>query len=100
MVTTWIRAETEPRRRVCCLHDKGNNFYGPSQLASDDVRQNAYTCIFAQDRRDTGYMEIFAGTITGIRNPKAHDNIVIDEKRAIHLLYLASLLMYKLDEAK
>ncbi len=45
-------------------------------------------------------MEIFAGTITGIRNPKAHDNIVIDEKRAIHLLYLASLLMYKLDEAK
>lgn len=47
-----------------------------------------------------GYMEIFAGTMTGIRNPKAHGNIVIDEKRAIHLLYLASLLMYKLDEAK
>ncbi len=47
-----------------------------------------------------GYMDIFAGTMTGIRNPKAHHNVVIDEKRTIHLLYLASLLMYKLDEAK
>ena len=46
-------------------------------------------------------MEIFAGAMTGIRNPKAHSNIIdIDEKRAIHLIYLASLLMYKLDEAK
>ena len=47
-----------------------------------------------------GYMEIFSGTMTGIRNPKAHSNLIIDENRAIHLLYLASLLMYKLDEAK
>ena len=47
-----------------------------------------------------GYMEIFSGTMTGIRNPKAHSNLVIDEKRAIHLLYLTSLLMYKLDETK
>jgi len=47
-----------------------------------------------------GYMEIFAGAMTGIRNPKAHSNIVLDENRAIHLLHLASLLMYKLDEAK
>lgn len=46
-----------------------------------------------------GYMQIFAGSMTGIRNPKAHDNIVIDEVRTIHLLYLASLLMYKLDDA-
>ena len=45
-------------------------------------------------------MEIFAGAMTGIRNPKAHSNIVLDENRAIHLLHLASLLMYKLDEAK
>ena len=50
--------------------------------------------------KQLGYMEIFAGTMTGIRNPKAHSNIVIDEERGTHLLYLASLLMYKLDEAK
>lgn len=45
-----------------------------------------------------GYMDLFAGAIAGIRNPKAHDNIVIDEVRAIHHLFLASLLFYKLDE--
>lgn len=45
-----------------------------------------------------GYMEIFAGSITGIRNPKAHDNIEISKERCIHLLMLASLLKYKLDE--
>ena len=45
-----------------------------------------------------GYMDIFAGSMTGIRNPKAHDNIQIDPKRAMHLLFLASLLLYKFDE--
>lgn len=45
-----------------------------------------------------GYMQIFAGAIIGIRNPKAHDRVVIDSKKAIHFLYLASLLMFKIDE--
>jgi uncharacterized protein (TIGR02391 family) len=45
-----------------------------------------------------GYMQIFAGTMTGIRNPKAHSNIVIDAPRAIHHLYLASLLSFVFDE--
>lgn len=46
-----------------------------------------------------GYMHIFAGSIQGIRNPKAHENIKIDETRAVHFLYLASLLMFKIDES-
>ncbi len=46
-----------------------------------------------------GYMQIFAGAMTGIRNPKAHRNLAIEESRAEHFLYLASLLMHKLDEA-
>jgi hypothetical protein len=46
-----------------------------------------------------GYMQIFAGSMTGIRNPKAHENISIDSVRAVHFLFLASLLMAKLDEA-
>jgi uncharacterized protein (TIGR02391 family) len=45
-----------------------------------------------------GYMQIFAGSMTGIRNPKAHNNITIDRQRAIHFLFLASILMYKMDE--
>ena len=47
-----------------------------------------------------GYMQIFAGAMIGIRNPKAHENITIDIERAIHFIFLASLLMNKLDEAK
>ncbi len=47
-----------------------------------------------------GYMETFAGAWLAVRNPKAHENIEIDEKRAIHHLFLASLLMEKLDEAE
>ena len=46
-----------------------------------------------------GYMQIFAGAMTGIRNPKAHANIDISRERAMHFIILASLLMYKLDEA-
>jgi uncharacterized protein (TIGR02391 family) len=46
-----------------------------------------------------GYMHIFAGAMQGVRNPKAHDDIVLDPKRAVFQLYLASLLMDKLDEA-
>ncbi len=46
-----------------------------------------------------GYMQIFSGAMTGIRNPKAHDNLEVDRRRALHHLFLASLLMWKLDEA-
>jgi uncharacterized protein (TIGR02391 family) len=47
-----------------------------------------------------GYMQIFSGAMTGIRNPKAHANIQIDATRAIHFLFLASLLLFKIDERK
>jgi len=47
-----------------------------------------------------GYMHLFAGTVSGIRNPKAHNNIEIGPERAIHLIFLISLLMHKLDEAE
>lgn len=46
-----------------------------------------------------GYMQIFSGAMTGIRNPKAHSNIEITPKRAMQFLALASLMMEKLDEA-
>lgn len=46
-----------------------------------------------------GYMEIFAGTMTGIRNPKAHGMVQLDRRRCIHFLFLASLLVDKIDEA-
>ncbi len=45
-----------------------------------------------------GHMDLFAGAMIGIRNPKAHGNIVITPQRAIHHFFLASLLFYKLEE--
>ena len=47
-----------------------------------------------------GYMEILSGSMTGIRNPKAHDNITITNIEAQRFLIMASLLLYKIDEAK
>ena len=44
-----------------------------------------------------GYMEIFAGVMTGIRNPKAHDNNDINQEDALRKLILISLLMFKID---
>lgn len=45
-----------------------------------------------------GYMDIFAGSMSAIRNPKAHDNIDITQERCVHFLVLGSLLLNKLEE--
>jgi|ERR1017187_2728116 uncharacterized protein (TIGR02391 family) len=45
-----------------------------------------------------GYLQIFAGTMMAVRNPKAHGFVEIDANRCIHFLYLTSLLARKLDE--
>jgi uncharacterized protein (TIGR02391 family) len=42
-----------------------------------------------------GFMELFAGSMIGIRNPHAHENLSLDSDSAKHFLYLASLLMKK-----
>jgi uncharacterized protein (TIGR02391 family) len=42
-----------------------------------------------------GFMELFAGSMIGIRNPHAHENLSLDSDGAKHFLYLASLLMKK-----
>jgi uncharacterized protein (TIGR02391 family) len=47
-----------------------------------------------------GYLQIFAGTMMAVRNPKAHGFVEIDAARCIHFLFLASLLAHKLDEAQ
>jgi uncharacterized protein (TIGR02391 family) len=45
-----------------------------------------------------GHMDLYAGAMIGVRNPKAHGNVVITPERAIHHFFLASLLFHKLDE--
>jgi len=48
--------------------------------------------------KQQGYMHMFAGAMTGIRNPKAHGNIESSRGKTLHLLALASLLMHQVDE--
>jgi hypothetical protein len=43
-------------------------------------------------------MDLYAGAMIGVRNPKAHAYVVITPERAIHHFFLASLLFHKLDE--
>jgi uncharacterized protein (TIGR02391 family) len=46
-----------------------------------------------------GYMQMFAGQMIGVRNPKSHENMNPDRVKTIHLLFHASFLFIKLDEA-
>jgi len=45
-----------------------------------------------------GYRSLFVGAMAAVRNPKAHANISISANRAMHFLFLASLLMNRLEE--
>jgi len=47
-----------------------------------------------------GYLQIYSGAMTGIRNPKTHQNVEISRERAIHLLFLSSQLFYMLEDYK
>ena len=56
-----------------------------------------------QSERDEqqGYMDIYAGAMTGIRNPRAHDHQLIDSpEAALEMITLANHLMRKLDAAE
>lgn len=46
-----------------------------------------------------GFMEMLAGAMSALRNPKAHANITISQEDATRRLIFASMLMYKIDEA-
>lgn len=45
-----------------------------------------------------GYMDIFAGAMKGIRNPKAHANLSVDPDEAWEVIVLASHLMHMWDK--
>jgi uncharacterized protein (TIGR02391 family) len=63
------------------------------------IKINSGTSRSEQDEQ-LGYMEIYSGSMTGIRNPRAHDCDWEDsEERALQLLILANHLVTKVKNA-
>lgn len=55
----------------------------------------------SQQNQQLGYMEIFAGCMTGIRNPRAHEHRYLDEQNvALELLAFANHLLRMVNNAK
>lgn len=65
--------------------------------ANNPVLKFEPSSTFSEYDIQEGYMHMFAGAMQGIRNPKAHENDVIDKVDALRKLAFASMLMYKLD---
>ena len=90
------------RVRAIVLDQTGEESDGAKLMRKAFSPQNPVVCIADlsnQSGHDTqqGYMDIYAGVMTGIRNPKAHDNDSISKDDALRKLILISLLMYKID---
>jgi len=80
--------------------------YGRSLMASafnendPTLRLNPLESASDRDEQE-GFRFLFMGAIQGIRNPKAHDDVVQeDPERSLDYLGFASLLMRRLDDAE
>lgn len=86
------------------VQDKtGEELDGAALMRKAFSVQNPVICLATPASRtgqDTqqGYMEIYAGVMTGIRNPKAHENETISKEDALRKLIMISMLMYKIDQ--
>lgn len=45
-----------------------------------------------------GFKEMFSGSMSALRNPKAHENIQLTSDDAMRQIIFASMLMYKIDD--
>jgi uncharacterized protein (TIGR02391 family) len=63
----------------------------PPVIKLDDLATRS-----GRDRQE-GYQFLFAGAMSGIRNPKSHSVLAISPENAVHLIFLASTLMHALD---
>lgn len=77
-----------------------------SELMNSLFTQNNHVFWFEDNSTESGrnvqlgYMQIFSGSMTGIRNPKAHENQILNKDGAYKRLIFASLLMDKIDDAE
>jgi len=77
---------------------------GASMMARAFAKQNPVIQLFEltdpdQEIKQEGYMHIFMGVMMALRNPNSHSNFEIEERDAIEMLFIASRLLRKVDEA-
>jgi uncharacterized protein (TIGR02391 family) len=74
-----------------------------SKVFSEDAPIIKLNELLTQSDRDEqeGFKFLFMGAMVGIRNPKAHDNVIqTDPYRTLEYLGFASLLMKRIEEGK
>ncbi len=87
------------------VKDKTGNELDGANLMTTAFSVNNPIIQFANINTETGksiqlgYMKIFEGSMIGIRNPKAHENLHPDRTKTIHLLFNSSFLFLKIREA-
>ena len=93
-----------------CLNNAVKDKSGITDRDGADLMRRAFSSNFpvltlnafqsrSEKDEQQGYMDIFAGSMTGIRNPRAHENDLVDEPEvALELLAIANHLMRRLDE--
>ncbi len=82
------------------VHQDGAGLMRTAFSANSPIlKLNAWESQSEKDEQQ-GYMNIFAGSMTGIRNPRAHDHQLVDAPEvALELLVLANHLVRKLNAA-
>ena len=87
-------------KQRCGLTEDGANLMQRAFSANDPyLRLNKLKTRSQQDEQ-LGYMQIFAGSMIGVRNPRAHEHHIRDDpKTALELLTLANHLIGKVKRA-
>ena len=94
-----------------CLNNAVKEKSGLSQADGDSLMREAFSAKSPilkfnsfQSQSDVseqrGYMQIFAGVMAGIRNPRAHEHEIVDDPEvALEMLIIANHLMRKLEDS-
>ena len=95
-----------------CLNHSVKEKSGLSETDGDALMRTAFSAnspkLYLNDLKtrseqdeQRGYMDLYAGAMTGIRNPRAHEHQLVDQpETAVELLVLANHLMRKLQIAR
>ena len=91
-----------------CLNNEVKARSGESNLDGDKLMRRVFSAnspilalnsLQSTSEKDEqrGYMDLFAGAMTGIRNPRAHEHLEDDPDVALEMIVLANHLLRKLN---